>query len=128
MLLRRAFLCSTNAAERFIYRRELDLDIVIDMLGLAARRTFGLTKASVPKRFSGAGYIMRPPKGWLDVVDTDFDHKEGPPRMSPEHRERIYLNQMKLYSREAIDLGADPDPQVRKVRLCFSSLLYIVVN
>jgi hypothetical protein len=71
-----------------------------------------VTKTQVRFR---AGYIMRPPKGWLAVVDNDFDEIDGPPRMRPEIRERMYQQQLRQYMNLSNDLGADPDPQIRKV-------------
>lgn len=91
------------------------------MFSVAARPLVGASKGvlSSTKRFAGAGYVMRPQKGVLNVIDTDYDHKLGPPPVRHEVRERMYEQQMREYVKDANELGADPDPHVRKVRELF---------
>jgi hypothetical protein len=86
------------------------------MFSITARRSVGLVTGSVTKRFR-AGYVMRPPKGWLDIVNTDYDEVDRSSRIPPEYRERLYQQQLKNYFRESNELGAEPDPQVRQVRM-----------
>jgi hypothetical protein len=62
--------------------------------------------------------MIRPPRGFLAIADSDFDfqNRGGRPNVRPEERTKTFDMHLKDVMKDANELGADPDPQWRKVR------------
>jgi hypothetical protein len=72
--------------------------------------------SAVPRRFAGAGFMIRPPPGFIEDVDTDFSEEyESYNNISEGKRESLVARQNRVYMRAAMKCGAHPFPHIRQV-------------